>query len=128
MQALCWDPSRSQLYAAAPASGSLLVLRQGAAAARRLVTIPKGSGRVSGLAVDVKGGVWTALRDGWSVVRVSADGSLDRVIGLPVPCPTDVALGRPELGEIFITTARQPVSLDILANAPLSGRLLVAWL
>jgi len=46
---------------------------------------------------------------------------LDRVVGLPVPCPTDVAL----VGErLYITTARQPVPLDALDKAPLSGRLL----
>ncbi|WP_415842208.1 SMP-30/gluconolactonase/LRE family protein [Paracidovorax anthurii] len=90
---------------------------------RRLVTVPKGSGRVSGLAFDADGGVWTALRDGWSVVRFLPDGSLDRVAGLPVPCPTDVAVGGVGGRCLFVTTARQPVALDMLANAPLSGRL-----
>ena len=76
---------------------------------------------MSGLAVDEQGGAWTALRDGWSVVRVAPDGNLDRVVGLPVPCPTDVALVE---GMLYITTARQPVPLDYLEKAPLSGRLL----
>lgn len=121
VQALCWDPAGEILYATAPSSGSLLILRTGSSVVRRLASLPKGSGRVSGLAVDVQGGAWTALRDGWSVVRVAPDGSLDRVIGLPVPCPTDVALVE---GQLFITTARQPVPLDALDKAPLSGRLL----
>jgi len=98
-----------------------VVLRIGSAVVRRLASLPKGSGRISGLAVDDKGGAWTALCDGWSVVRVAADGTLDRVIGLPVPCPTDVALAGQQL---FVTSARQPVPLDALEKAPLSGRLL----
>lgn len=121
VQALCWDAGGGQLYVAAPGSGSLLMLRPGSAMVRRLATLPKGSGQISGLAVDEAGGVWTALRDGWSVVRVGSDGTLDRVIGLPVPCPTDVAIAGDRL---FITTARQPVALDALEKAPLSGRLL----
>jgi sugar lactone lactonase YvrE len=125
IQALCWDPHQQQLYATAPSSGAILVLRPGSAALRRLATIPKGSGRLGGVAVDAAGGVWTALCDGWSVMRISPDGNLDRVIGLPVPCPTDVALGGADGDELFITTARQPVALDTLAKAPLSGRLLV---
>jgi IclR family transcriptional regulator, acetate operon repressor len=121
VQALCWDPAGEHLYATAPGSGSLLMLRTGSSAVRRLASLPKGSGRVSGLAIDAQGGAWTALRDGWSVVRVAPDGSLDRVMGLPVSCPTDVALAGERL---YITTARQPVALDALEKAPLSGRLL----
>jgi DNA-binding IclR family transcriptional regulator/sugar lactone lactonase YvrE len=121
VNALCWDVAGDTLHVAATHSGSLLMLRPGSAMIRRLATLPKGSGRISGLALDEAGGVWTALRDGWSVVRVSPDGVLDRVIGLPVPCPTDLALVDQQL---FITTARQPVPLDALEKAPLSGRLL----
>ncbi len=121
VHALCWNAEGDQLLAAAPDSGSLLVLRLGSSMVRRLATLPKGSGRLSGLALDADGGVWTALRDGWSVVRVGPDGVLDRVVGLPVPCPTDVALVEDRL---YITTARQPVPLDALEKAPLSGRLL----
>ncbi|HSV44637.1 MAG TPA: SMP-30/gluconolactonase/LRE family protein, partial [Ramlibacter sp.] len=124
VQCLCWDAAQGLLYATAPASGSVLVLRPGTAAVRRLASLPKGSGQLSGLALDAQGGLWTALRDGWSVVRLSAEGGLDRVIGLPVPCPTDLAFGGADGNELYITTARQPVALDALANSPLSGRLL----
>lgn len=108
-------------------SGAILLLKPGQGAVRRLATVPKGSGRVSGLAFDAQGGIWTALCDGWSVVRFSPDGQLVRVVGLPVPCATDLAFSpKPEAtgGErLVITTARHSVPLDTLANAPLSGRL-----
>lgn len=39
----------------------------------------------------------------------------------PAPRPTDLAFGGPELDQLYMTTARQPVSLDALANAPWSG-------
>jgi IclR family acetate operon transcriptional repressor len=123
VQCLHWSAQDNTLYAAAPASGTILMMQPGTAAVRRLATVPKGSGRISGLARDAAGGLWTALRDGWSVVRISPEGNLDRVMGLPVPCPTDVAIGGPDMDQLFVTTARQPVSLDALANAPGSGRL-----
>ena len=86
--------------------------------------MPRGSGEVSGLALDAGGGVWTALKDGWSVVRFAPDGSLDRVLGLPVPCPTDLAFGGAGGNTLYITSARHMVPMDTLASAPLSGRLL----
>ncbi len=120
-QALAWDVAGNTLLVTAPDSGSVLVLHSSSGSLRRLATLPKGSGRLCGLAPDGEGGVWTALRDGWSVVHLGADGSLDRVIGLPVPCPTDLALVD---NELLVTTARQPVSLDALEKSPLSGRVL----
>jgi sugar lactone lactonase YvrE len=73
--------------------------------------------------VDAQGGVWAALQDGWGVVRFSPDGALDRVIGLPVPGPTDLALGGADGATLFITSARHSVSIESLGNAPLSGRI-----
>ncbi|CAN7332038.1 IclR family transcriptional regulator domain-containing protein [Variovorax sp. LjRoot178] len=128
VQALGWHARGQALYATVPGSGTILLLRPGQGAVRRLATVPKGSGRLSGLAFDAHGGIWTALSDGWSVVRFTADGQLDRVIGLPVPCATDLAFAPMSEGaeaeKLVITTARHSVPLDTLANAPLSGRLL----
>ncbi|BEP38640.1 SMP-30/gluconolactonase/LRE family protein (plasmid) [Variovorax sp. V59] len=127
VQALGWHPQDQMLYATAPGSGTILKLQQERGIVRRLATVPRGSGRISGLAFDAAGGIWTALHDGWSVVRFTADGQLDRVVGLPVPCATDLAFAPPVEGEgerLVITTARHSVPIDTLTNAPLSGRVL----
>ena len=121
VQCLGWHAEGRALYATAPGSGAILVMQPGQSAIRRLATVPKGSGRVSGLAFDKDGCIWTALCDGWSVVRFTADGQLERVVGLPVPCATDLAFCG---GRLLVTSARHSVPLDTLANAPLSGRLL----
>lgn len=120
--ALAWMPDGRQLCAITPHSGEVLWLRPGQAIPRRITTIPKGSGQLSGLALDEEGGVWTGLRDGWSVVRIAPDGALDQVIGLPVPCPTSLAFGGPALDVLFVLTSRETVSLETLGKAPLSGR------
>ncbi|MFC3337402.1 IclR family transcriptional regulator domain-containing protein [Paracandidimonas soli] len=129
VQSLGWHAQGQKLYATVPESGSVLILQPGQSAVRRLVTLPLGSGRVSGLAFDAQGGVWTTLCDGWAVVRIGVDGQVDRLVGLPVPCATDLAFraegGASGMGQLAITTGRHSVSLDALSSAPLSGRLLL---
>ncbi len=121
--AMAWDAAGQSLRVATADSGTLYSAQVGSSALRRLATVPKGSGRLSGLAVDQAGGVWSALRNGWSVVRFEADGSVDRVIALPVPCPTDVAFGGVDGNTLFVTSARDAVTREALDAAPLSGRL-----
>jgi sugar lactone lactonase YvrE len=126
--AMAWDAGGENLYAVAPDSGSILIMRPGSRAVRRLATLPKGSGRPAGLALDAQGGLWTALIDGWSVVRISLDGTLTRVLGVPVPQPTGLAFGGTDRRTLYVTSAREPlareaISSDTLASAPLSGRL-----
>lgn len=124
VQCLAWSSAEQALYATAPQSGAILLFISGQGV-RRLASVPKGSGRVSGLAFDGDGGLWTALSDGWSLMRFTSDGQVDRVVGLPVPCPTGLAFAPDGSGRLMVTTARDTVSLDALANAPLSGRLLL---
>jgi sugar lactone lactonase YvrE len=58
-----------------------------------------------GLAVDTEGNLWSALWDGWCVVRFDPHGKeLDR-IPLPVQRPTSVAFGGPDLTDLYVTTA-----------------------
>jgi len=64
-------------------------------------TIP---GRPDGGCVDADGCYWSASVHGWAVVRISADGSLDRRIELPLARPTMCAFGGPDLGTLFVTS------------------------
>lgn len=129
LAALAMRGDDGSLFATAPQSGAILVLVPGQPGVRRLATVPKGSGRLGGLAFDDQGGIWAALCDGWSVVRFTMDGQVERVIGLPVPCATDLAFRiEKDRRQLVITTQRHSVALEVLATAPLSGRLLVAAL
>ncbi len=123
VSALAWGPDGAALFAVASESGTLYAMHEGSPTVRRLATVPKGSGRLSGLAADREGGLWSALREGWSVVRFEADGSMDRVVGVPVPSPTDVGFGGTDGRTLFITSSRNTLSRDALDAAPLSGRL-----
>ncbi|GAA2286019.1 calcium-binding protein [Streptomyces ruber] len=88
---------------------------------RPLATVEEGAGFPDGLTVDADGCVWVALWDGAAVRRYTPDGTLDRVVALPVPRPTACAFGGADLTDLYITTAR--TGLD--APPPLSGSLLV---
>ena len=121
LNAIAWDVKGETLYGVAPESYSILEMRTGRRAVRRLATLPKGSGRPAGLAFDTEGGLWTALVDGWGVVRLTADGALTRVMAVPVPAPTGLAFGGPDLRTLYVTSMRHGLSPEALASAPLSG-------
>ncbi|MFJ3056291.1 IclR family transcriptional regulator C-terminal domain-containing protein [Herbaspirillum sp. NPDC087042] len=118
-----WNAWTKQLYATAPESGAIFILRPGVSSVKRLASVPKASGSITALEFDKEGGLWAALRDGWNVIHLREDGSCDRSVALPVPYPTGLCLGGEDLDRLFITTARHPVPLDTLKRAPLSGHL-----
>lgn len=64
-----------------------------------------GNGRPDGAAVDAEGCYWSALWDGWRVVRFSPAGELIRTVELPVQRPTMIAFGGPDLKTAFVTSA-----------------------
>jgi IclR family acetate operon transcriptional repressor len=121
--ALAWDADAASLHAIAPASGTVYLMKHDQPSVRRLASLPKGSGRLGGLALDAEGGVWTVLRDGWSLMRFAPDGSVERVVGLPVPSPSDLAFGGADGKTLYVVSARESHSKEALAHAPLSGRL-----
>jgi IclR family acetate operon transcriptional repressor len=120
ISALSWDSQSKQLFALAADSGTIFRL-EATGQVRRFATLPKGSGLLSGLAVDLKGGVWTALSGGWSIVKFDREGTLERMLGVPVASPTDLCFGGAQGGLLYITSARQAVSREALKTAPWSG-------
>jgi len=77
------------------------------------------------LAVDAAGFVWSAHWAGGRITRYCPDGTVDRVIELPVPNVTSLAFGGGNLDRLFVTTARLGLSDKQLEAAPLSGGLFV---
>lgn len=86
-------------------------------------TVPDGNGNPDGLTVDSQGCVWSAHWDGGKLTRYDPDGGIDRVIPMPVPRPTSLCFGGPDLGTLYVTSARTGLAPAVLANAPLSGAL-----
>jgi sugar lactone lactonase YvrE len=61
-------------------------------------------GRPDGACVDQDGCYWIACVYGWSVIRVTPDGAIDRRIELPVEKPTMPAFGGAALSTLFVTS------------------------
>jgi sugar lactone lactonase YvrE len=76
-----------------------------------------------GSAVDADGYLWNAQWGGWRVARYAPDGSIDRVIPLPVQNPTSCAFGGGEMTTLFITSAWDGLPLGARPQQPLAGGL-----
>jgi L-arabinonolactonase len=60
------------------------------------------------------------------VVRYRADGSVDRILSLPVSQPTRPAFGGAALDTLYVTSARDGLHADALAREPQAGALFAA--
>jgi sugar lactone lactonase YvrE len=76
-----------------------------------------------GMTVDSEGFVWSNLVGLGQIHRYDPDGKLERIVQLPVPRATDCTFGGADLQTLYITTARETMTPDQLAAAPLSGSL-----
>lgn len=78
-------------------------------------------GAPDGAVVDAEGYLWSARWGGGCIVRHAPDGSTDRIIEVPVSNVTCPAFGGPNLQTLYITTARQGLSEEKLAEQPQAG-------
>ena len=77
-----------------------------------------------GAVCDAEGYLWNAQWGAWQIARYAPDGSLDRVIELPVGQPTCPAFGGPDLKTLFITSASERLSEKELENQPDAGKVM----
>ncbi|MEP7328057.1 MAG: SMP-30/gluconolactonase/LRE family protein [Betaproteobacteria bacterium] len=82
-------------------------------------------GGPDGATMDAEGFLWSAQFEGGCLVRYAPDGSMDRVVRLPVIKPASCAFGGPDYRQLFVTTATRGMSSDDLLQQPLAGRVLV---
>jgi sugar lactone lactonase YvrE len=80
-----------------------------------------GSGRPDGAAVDAESCYWSALWDGWRVVRLSPAGELLQTVDLPVQRPTMIAFGGPDLQTAFVTSAGKNLTDEERKAQPHAG-------
>ncbi|MEP0942863.1 MAG: SMP-30/gluconolactonase/LRE family protein [Rhizobiaceae bacterium] len=74
-----------------------------------------------GAVCDAEGYLWNAQWGAWQIARYAPDGSLDRVIELPVAQPTCPAFGGADLKTLFITTATENLTEKNLEKQPDAG-------
>jgi L-arabinonolactonase len=109
------DSKDAELYSFAVNSSGALERQRLFARTREENCTPDGS------ALDEHGYLWNAQWGGSRIVRYAPDGSVDRVVRLPVEQPTSCVFGGSNLSTLFITSAREGLSAEALARRPLSG-------
>jgi L-arabinonolactonase len=67
-------------------------------------------GSPDGATVDADGRYWVTVFRGGKIAAYNPDGTLDRVIDMPVPMVSSLAFGGPELDRLYVTTIAHDVT------------------
>ena len=105
---------RIDAYSVDPATGAL-------GARRTFHQFAEGGGRPDGAAVDAEGCYWSALWDGWRIVRLSPAGELLETVEMPVQRPTMIAFGGADMRTAFVTSAGKNLTDAERAGQPHAG-------
>ncbi len=110
----CWSPDDSTFYFSDTWSGGIWAydydIATGGVSNRRTfgTTATSPVGGFDGSTVDSEGGVWNALVYDGKVVRFNPDGSVDRLIDMPVKKVTSVMFGGTNLDTLYVTSMAKP--------------------
>lgn len=125
----CWSPDGSIFYFSDTFSGEIWAydydLETGAIANRRTFTkagITPGIA-TDGSTVDAEGFLWNAQVFQGKLCRYAPDGSLDRVIEMPVKKVTSVMFGGPDLDILYVTSMTKPPAPHLPGDGVLRGSL-----
>ena len=110
----CWNPAGSIFYFTDTWTGEIWAydydLETGHVSNRRTFTKVDTSngGAPDGSTVDSEGCLWNALVYDSKIVRYLPDGSIDRIIEMPVKKVTSVMFGGPDLDILYVTSMAKP--------------------
>ncbi len=125
---VCWSPDYRTMYFADTATGFVFAydfdLERGAISNKRpFAKFDRGA--PDGSTVDADGCLWNCRWDGSCVVRFNPRGEVDLVLEVPVAKVTSCAFGGPDLGDLYITTARYGLSDEDRKKEPEAGNLFI---
>lgn len=126
---LAWSPDERSFYFADTLDGLIYAYdydaRSGGIANRRVfASTAEQPGSPDGSTIDADGYLWNAQWGGSRIVRYAPDGSIDRIVMLPVQYPTSCMFGGPELATLFVTSAVWDLSREALEAQPWAGGVL----
>jgi sugar lactone lactonase YvrE len=125
---LAWSPDGSTFYLTDSAQHKIFaydyLAETGSIVNRRtLIDLSTEAVEPDGLTVDIDGNLWSALWDGWSVACFAASGQELSRIQLPIPRPTCVTFGGPDLTDLYITSASVGLSQKEIQKCHTAGDL-----
>lgn len=84
-------------------------------------------GAADGSTVDAEGYLWNALVYDGKLTRFAPDGSVDRVIDMPVKKVTSVNFGGPNMDVLYVTSMAKPPLPRFPGDGPLRGSLFAIY-
>lgn len=106
---LCWSPDRRTFYTADTLANEFYAcdFDQLTASISNRRTIFSGfeKGMPDGSAIDAEGYIWNCRFFGRSIVRLAPDGTVDRVVDMPVKNITTATFGGDDLRTLYVTSA-----------------------
>jgi sugar lactone lactonase YvrE len=124
---LCFSPDRRFLYFADTLVGAIFRYRYEADGpalwGKQIFSDLKSPGAPDGSAIDEDGFLWNARWGGSAIVRFAPNGSVDRIIEVPVKQPTSCVFGGPDRKTLFVTSAAEGLKYwNSLDGATLSAQ------
>jgi sugar lactone lactonase YvrE len=123
-----WSPDGAVMYLNDSGTGCLyefdVDLTTGELRNRRtLVAFEQPGPAPDGLTIDDRGDIWVAVYGGWAVHHYSPAGIFLDAVELPVAQATSCAFGGADRSTLFVTTGREELDAQALAQQPDAGRL-----
>lgn len=126
---LAWSADQKKLFYIDTGTGNVSVFAYDAESGdighrRKLISIPSNEGKPDGMTIDEAGMLWVAHWGGGRVSRWNPkDGKRIASLEIPAPNVTSCTFGGSHFDELYITTARGPLSDDQLEKYPQAGGL-----
>ena len=125
---IAWSPDNRTMYFADSWAQTIFSfdfdLDSGTLHNRRVFAeLPRASGVPDGATVDSEGFLWSANFDGACLTRYAPNGSIDRVIPMPIQRPTSCTFGGEDLSILYVTSASLNLTEKQRLAAPLSGNI-----
>ncbi|MCV6823496.1 MULTISPECIES: SMP-30/gluconolactonase/LRE family protein [Halocynthiibacter] len=127
----CWSPDGTTLYFADSFQSEIYAydydVKTGSATNKRVfVEMDKSRGGApDGATVDAEGFIWSAGVFDGRIFRYAPDGSVDRIIEMPVCKITSLNFGGADLDRLFVTSMAEPPLPKYPGDGPLRGAVFV---
>lgn len=129
----CFSPDDTIFYFQDTWTGEIWAydydIETGAVSNRRTFAKVDGSngGAADGSTVDAEGYLWNALVYDGKLTRFAPDGSVDRVIDMPVKKVTSVNFGGPDMDVLYVTSMAKPPLPRFPGDGQLRGSLFAIY-